>query len=353
MASSSFPLSKAYFVALFCEAILHGFFTALAAGAIYLLLRKRAQEKKRGEKNTSPNTLMLFLTVLMYSLSTVHIALSCRQNLIAFFDQHAADGGLSILNDQGNPIVFIQIAVEVINCLLGDSIVAWRAWVLWGRNYRIIIPAMVCILGGLVSGIGMVHAFAVSPPGEEVYNNDITNWFLSFGALTCISNVYCVIVIGYKAWATFHFLRKHSRGVIHGGTYHGALLVIIESGVLYSVVLIVTVILFATDNNGVYVLADILGHLTGIYPTVIIVLVSMKMSFYDDMTHAEKTMTTFQAQWGSGQSTTMQLRRRTGGAESEESDSTFVLESLPHQTARDVRGFELNGPSKAKSVDIV
>ena len=62
---------------------------------------------------------MLALTVLMYSLSTVHIALSCRQNLIAFFDQHAAEGGLSILNDQGNPIVYVQIAVEVINVSTG------------------------------------------------------------------------------------------------------------------------------------------------------------------------------------------------------------------------------------------
>ena len=62
---------------------------------------------------------MLVLTVLMYSLSTVHIALSFRQNEIAFFNQHAADGGLSILNDQGNPIVFVQIAVEVINVSAG------------------------------------------------------------------------------------------------------------------------------------------------------------------------------------------------------------------------------------------
>ena len=62
---------------------------------------------------------MLVLTLVMYSLSTVHIALSFRQNLIAFFDQHAADGGLSILNDQGNPIVYTQIAVEVINVSMG------------------------------------------------------------------------------------------------------------------------------------------------------------------------------------------------------------------------------------------
>ena len=30
-----------------------------------------------------------------------------------------------------------------------DAIVAWRAWVLWGRNYRVIIPPITCILGGL------------------------------------------------------------------------------------------------------------------------------------------------------------------------------------------------------------
>lgn len=58
---------------------------------------------------------MLILTVSMYSLSTAHVALSLWQNLIAFFDQHAAEGALSILNDQGSPIVYGQIALEVIN----------------------------------------------------------------------------------------------------------------------------------------------------------------------------------------------------------------------------------------------
>lgn len=50
------------------------------------------------------------------------------------------------------------------------------------------------------SGIGMVRAFAVSPPGQEVYSGAIMNWFVSFGALTFASNVYCVVCISYKAW---------------------------------------------------------------------------------------------------------------------------------------------------------
>lgn len=81
---------------------------------INICSRKRRKCKQRKEKTTT-NTTMLFLTLLMYSLATAHISLSLRQNLIAFFDQDAIDGGLSILNDQGNPIVYSQIAVEVIN----------------------------------------------------------------------------------------------------------------------------------------------------------------------------------------------------------------------------------------------
>lgn len=50
------------------------------------------------------------------------------------------------------------------------------------------------------SGIGLVRAFAISPPGEEVYNEEISKWFGIFGGLTCLANLYAVAAIGYKAW---------------------------------------------------------------------------------------------------------------------------------------------------------
>ncbi|RPD54332.1 hypothetical protein L226DRAFT_472059 [Lentinus tigrinus ALCF2SS1-7] len=262
--ASSFPLPKAYFIALFCEAILHGM--------------------------TSPiNITMIVLTVVMYALSTTHIALSLRQNLIAFFDQHAADGGHTILNDPNNPLVYSQIAIEVIN----DAIVCWRTWVLWGRDYRVIIAPALCIIGGFASGIGMIHAFAISSSGQEVYNEDITRWFSVFGGLTCLANIYAVVAISYRA--CLRTLRYLSSGVVvRGGRYYSTLLVVIESGALYSIALIITIILFASDNNGVYVITDMLGHLTGIYPTAIIVLVCLNMTFHDDITHTETMLTTLQ-----------------------------------------------------------
>lgn len=80
------------------------------------------------------NILMTFLTVAMYSLSTTHIGLSMRQNLIAFFDQHAADGAMSLLNEQGNRLMVSQIAIELVNVsqvrtVVRDTFAYWRvAW---------------------------------------------------------------------------------------------------------------------------------------------------------------------------------------------------------------------------------
>ena len=63
---------------------------------------------------------------------------------------------------------------------------------------------------------------------------------------------------------------------------------------------------------------------------MIIVLVSMKMSFYDDITHVEKSMTTFQAAQGVGAlSTTSTSPRRVRGIDESgetENTNTFILE---------------------------
>ncbi|RDX42374.1 hypothetical protein OH76DRAFT_1362923 [Lentinus brumalis] len=174
----------------------------------------------------------------MYCLSTAHFALSLQQNLIAFFDQHAADGGLTILNDQGHPLVYCQITIEVINCLLSDSIVCWRTWVLWGRSYKVIAPPALCIIGGFACGIGVIRAFVISPPGEAVYSPEIVRWFSGIASLTCIANLYAVSAISYKAWYVINSLRVLKNSAQGHGYHRTILLTFIESGAVYSVALV-------------------------------------------------------------------------------------------------------------------
>lgn len=51
----------------------------------------------------------------MYSLSTVHIALSLRQNLVGFFDEDAVNGGLTTFNDPRTYLLICQTSLELVN----------------------------------------------------------------------------------------------------------------------------------------------------------------------------------------------------------------------------------------------
>ena len=62
---------------------------------------------------------MIASTLLMYCLGTAQIALVLHVDLIAFFDQHAIEGGDTILNDQGNRFAWIQTMLQLLNVSIG------------------------------------------------------------------------------------------------------------------------------------------------------------------------------------------------------------------------------------------
>ena len=65
----------------------------------------------------TPNLVMIVMTVLMYCISTTHLSLALKVELIAFFDEHAIESNdrLTILQDQGNALVWLQIFLESFN----------------------------------------------------------------------------------------------------------------------------------------------------------------------------------------------------------------------------------------------
>ncbi|KAH9940165.1 uncharacterized protein BXZ73DRAFT_43019 [Epithele typhae] len=186
----------------------------------------------------------------MYCLSTTHVAMALEVCLIAFFKEHSIEGGLTIFNDQGNPLIWGEICIELINCLIGDGIVCWRTYVLYGRNWRILVFPVICISGGTAAGIGMINALSRSEIGAQVFAGDITNWFVAFGVLTFLANLYSVGMITYKAWTNARLMKGLHVNVGSGSRYWGALLLIIESGAVYCVALVTSDASLRTSHTG-------------------------------------------------------------------------------------------------------
>ncbi|KIK55821.1 hypothetical protein GYMLUDRAFT_832279 [Collybiopsis luxurians FD-317 M1] len=232
---------------------------------------------------------MLAVTIFMYCLSILHLAFSLKINLVALFDQKTAQAesaSSKSLETTENIFACTPIAAETLNCILGDSIVIWRTWMLWNRNWQIIFFPCALLSGVVVAGAFLVRAMFLSLAGPSLFNTNTTAAVVTFCVLTTMINVYAIIAIGYRAW-------KHSRlvsgagGLIIGGLsgrYSTIFLIFVESGFIYSIVPILMMILFSTSDNSVFIIIGILAQMTGIYPTAIIVLICLQLTQYNHIT---------------------------------------------------------------------
>ncbi|KAI0087954.1 hypothetical protein BDY19DRAFT_951212, partial [Irpex rosettiformis] len=226
----------------------------------------------------------------MFILSSGHMAMVIQYANSQFLNNDAARNA-DILQRRGDPMVYVPTILEIINCYVADAIVFWRAWVLWGKTRRCIIIPSFLWLASVVEGIGVMHALAVDAPGEaaSLAATSIATWTVAFAATTCLSNFWAVCMVGYR----YYIYRKEVVAVLgrRRANYRMLLVLIIESGLLYCVSWLLFIIVYMSGSRGMYIVFHLLAQLTGIYPTMIIVLVCLRVTQQDEM---EKFYTTIQ-----------------------------------------------------------
>ncbi|KIP03172.1 hypothetical protein PHLGIDRAFT_121807 [Phlebiopsis gigantea 11061_1 CR5-6] len=275
-----YPLLTVECAALLIESILYGIYAVTFSATLYLL-RRRRQSK-----------VLTAVTITMFILSTAHIAL-LASSLLRHINRGLVDDALEF-RDPAFPEPSIQIVLECINCIFGDSIIAWRAWVLWNRSRIVIAIPAVLLTCTLASAVGLCHAVVVAPAsGTTLTSGSVFVWGAMSIGLTFITNVWAVVLIAIRFWKHYQLLAVHED--ISGRTYiseripvYSILLFLVESGALYCCTLIAVAAAFVSHTNGVYIVLDLLAQFTGIYPTLIVVLVCLQMTQRDAVDRLER-----------------------------------------------------------------
>jgi len=101
---------------------------------IYLIV---VRYRRRTSKSNYP---ILCAAIAMFLLSTTHVSLGFYRLVEGFIYRR---------NDPGGPARFfadvslthnvIKVGLHAINLALGDSIVVWRCYVIWGKNWKICV----------------------------------------------------------------------------------------------------------------------------------------------------------------------------------------------------------------------
>ncbi|KAJ8455058.1 hypothetical protein ONZ45_g19067 [Pleurotus djamor] len=254
--------NEALLICAFFLSSLHGIYTILIIFAIYLVCFRNRRSSSNPHSSSSSsitgrNLWGLGIIIFQYLLATAHLCMAFYQDVVTI---GRTDPGPFAEVQYVGRMAFSQIAMLFLSCFLADILLTWRTFI-----------TTFGYVGALIHGLSL----PLNPPNLEglflqAREPPISTWTWISIAFSVFTNVFLSGMTSTRLW--FH-QRKMKK--IHGFSsllFESA--VIIESGLLYTFAWISYFVLFLLKSNGDIVAMDVIGHLSGIVPALIIVIVS-------------------------------------------------------------------------------
>ncbi|TFY64390.1 hypothetical protein EVJ58_g2664 [Rhodofomes roseus] len=152
-------------------------------------------------------------------------------------------------------------SAAIIGTLIGaDVMICYRLWIVWGRNWYVIIVPLFTILGLCVSGVVIIYTVSRLASADTIFVSDVAHWVKADYATTFVTNIYSSGMLAFKVW-------KANRSTIRpyiGGNLMRVLITIVESAALYTIYAVVFFAVYEADSNLQYTFVDTLCQVAGI-----------------------------------------------------------------------------------------
>jgi len=245
---SDINLDKAALVSLVIETFNIGTFTVLFGGCLRFIFTKR----------TYDSGLLTPTLCLIWVLSITHWAINIARAKIAFIDKPGE--AIPYLANPADPLETAKTGVYVTITVLADFFMVYRCWMVWNRNWFIIILPVLSWIATAVSGYGGTHMLLETSNGG-VFAEQLVGWITSFFSTSLATNLLCTVLIAYRVLRSQLRLRKVSS---QKSRVLPALIIFVESAALYSMALLALLITYELNLNTQFIIIDVTSSLIGI-----------------------------------------------------------------------------------------
>ncbi|KAJ7221245.1 hypothetical protein GGX14DRAFT_429342, partial [Mycena pura] len=273
------------------ETVLYAIFTVLIITSSNILIARGL--------NSHLGKTMFSVTLVMYALSTydwavdVHLVRDELQVLLpADLMQPPPDHARRIAVNTALHIS--QSIANNICTMLSDIVVCWRVYVVYGRNKSVLAMAatlltllctgiITCNLTQIGQGFpGITNLHRLVPKQLQI---DVVTLMLS-----ALVNIWATGMIGLKAWRCRRNIRHYLKDTTRRTFTEGVLALFAETGTVYTILWIlknIIIIPSVEPTSYTYYASVVMFQMTGMYPTLIIILVALRKS------HLETQFTTY------------------------------------------------------------
>ncbi|KAI0066650.1 hypothetical protein BV25DRAFT_1415007 [Artomyces pyxidatus] len=259
----AFAFVGTLFPPLIAETILHGVFACLISFSSYLLILQGLHSLAR--------LCMLVVTVTMFVAAEVHWVMNLSLAACALRTSCSLPVR-GVLYGTWQQVV--RVVAMVVNFILSDLVVVWRAWVLWDRPLHILGISALLSLGSIAAAITNIALARTEGLQSKSWLAGLVLTLLSFA-----TNVWATGLVAYKAWFHWRSVKAHLGKGTRRTRVEKMLVLLIESGFVYCIIWIV----YALGRPmllGVVspIIATSMTQISGIYPTIIVILVCLQRS---------------------------------------------------------------------------
>ncbi|KAJ6540854.1 hypothetical protein DFH09DRAFT_1282972 [Mycena vulgaris] len=163
----------------------------------------------------------------------------------------------------------------ITQCLLGDSVAMYRCWILWDRNFRVILFPGALLTASIVSGSIACQRQAHNPSGS-VLDPAIWDWLAVFYALGLGQNTITTSLMAFRLWIVDRRSMAYNVGRSRSQFYYSTMLLLVESAALYFALQIIVLVAFLTKSNIQLILLGSIPPIIGNTFTLITIRVAFR-----------------------------------------------------------------------------
>ncbi|KAJ7105424.1 hypothetical protein C8R43DRAFT_1046827 [Mycena crocata] len=278
--------------------VVQTFFFGVYTILIWLSTRMLLQRKL----TSTVNKVLFGVTTFMYLLSACYWAYSVADGVDRMYHYIAlAENPSSFVPDHTSVTQWSPLfnAVTLINYVLSDAVVVWRAWVICLRNHRkylsvaIVFLVLTVVTVTLTIGIriaNLIQSPIANLPKGTFLDRAIDILQIATLGTSLLSNLTATGVVGVTARQHWRTIRAAFSEKKNAST-NNILLLVVESGVFYCISAI-TVLLASLIRLPHGTLGDLYTpvnvQIAGAYPTIVLLLVGRQRSL-SEPTFADDT----------------------------------------------------------------
>ncbi|KAF9477033.1 hypothetical protein BDN70DRAFT_881672 [Pholiota conissans] len=328
-----FPITEAELTGSFSESVLWGFHIITLGFCMRALLRYKNQWKRSRDVNWP----MVATSLALFAVATFDVLTGFYHTLLAFVFFQGEGGAAAEYTNISGWINIARTVTVVVQTIIGDAVLIYRCWVVYQRSFVVIAVSFLLWLALTASGVWIIFLEATLKSRVLISAKQLTPAITLFWAVTITLNIITTGLLVYRIWKVDSsgrkYLMSNGTGKSGSGRLRSVMRIIIESGLMYSAIALITFVCVIVGNNAVYVTSDMEVQIVGIAFNLILVRTA---NFY-----SKSDGTTIDPSRGTAQSLPLQIVSPIRGSKTANTKTEiYVSSSVTKQGAESIKGMD-------------